>query len=108
AAAEALRSEGIAVRVLDCYSVKPIDGDALHEALAVTGLLVVAEDHRIEGGLGDAVLEAIAARGALGGRVVKPGVTAMAGSGTPQELRAWAGIDAASIAASVRKALAES
>jgi transketolase len=66
---------------------------------------VVVEDHRIEGGLGDAVLEAIADGGEIAGRVVKLGVSAMPGSGTPQELRAWAGIDAASIRLRVRDEL---
>ena len=104
-AATELRSEGIAARVIDCYSVKPIDATALRRALEETGLLVIVEDHRIEGGLGDAALEALAAGGVLSGRVVKIGVNDMPGSGKPEELRAWAGIDAASIAARVRIAL---
>ena len=65
----------------------------------VTVVLVVVEDHRIEGGLGAAVLDALAATGPIHGRVVKVAVTDLPGSGTPEELRAWAGIDAASIAA---------
>jgi transketolase len=92
--------------VIDCYSVKPIDEATLRLALEETGLLVVVEDHRVEGGLGDAVLEAVAATGPLSGRVVKLGVTEMPGSGAPQELRGWAGIDAASIAERVRTELA--
>jgi transketolase len=104
-AADELRSDGIAARVIDCYSVKPIDAAALRRALEETGLLVIVEDHRIEGGLGDAALEAVAAGGVLSGRVVKIGVNDMPGSGKPEELRAWAGIDAASIAARVRVAL---
>ena len=68
---------------------------------------MVAEDHRVEGGLGDGVLAALAETGPLSGRVVKLGVREMPGSGTPDELRAWAGIDAASIAAQVRDALRE-
>ena len=55
-AAETLAAEGIAARVIDCYSVKPIDAPTLRKALEETGLIVVVEDHRIEGGLGDAVL----------------------------------------------------
>jgi transketolase len=94
------------VRVIDAYSVKPIDADTLRDALEETGLLVVVEDHRIEGGIGDAVLDALAATGPLSGRVVKLAVTEMPGSGTPTELRAWTGIDAGSIAASVREELA--
>ncbi len=105
-AAETLHGVGIAARVIDCYSVKPIDATTLRRALEETGLLVVVEDHRIEGGLGDAVLDGLASTGSLSGRVVKIGVTQMPGSGTPQELRAWAGIDSASIVERVRAALA--
>ncbi|CAN5666798.1 hypothetical protein BH18ACT17_BH18ACT17_01080 [soil metagenome] len=104
-AADALAADDIAVRVIDAYSVKPIDAAILRQALEQTGLLVVVEDHRIEGGLGDAVIDALAATGPLSGRVLKLGVREMPGSGTADEMRAWAGIDAASIAARVRDAL---
>ncbi|MGH2597286.1 MAG: transketolase [Actinomycetota bacterium] len=105
-AAKTLQADGIMARVIDCYSVKPIDAVALRRALEETGLLVVVEDHRIEGGLGDAVLDGLASTGPLSGRVVKIAVTQMPGSGTPEELRAWAGIDSASIVERVRAALA--
>jgi transketolase len=59
-AADRLAADGVSARVIDCYSVKPIDATALRAASAETGLLVVVEDHRIEGGLGDAVLGALA------------------------------------------------
>ncbi len=104
-AADALAADGVEVRVIDAYSVKPIDGAALRSAMEETGLLVTVEDHRIEGGLGDAVLEALAAGGELSGRVIKLGVTAMPTSGTPAELRDWAGISSGKIAAEVRSAL---
>lgn len=103
-AAETLALHGVVARVIDCYSVKPIDAATLRLALEETGLLVVVEDHRIEGGLGDAVLDALAAEGRLHGRVVKLAVTDMPGSGTAEQLRAWAGIDAASI---IERVLAE-
>ena len=102
AARDQLERDGIGARVLDCYSVKPIDAGALRAALDETGAIVVAEDHRIEGGLGDAVLDALASTGALHGRVVKLGVTAIPGSGTAAEMRAWAGIDADAIARAAR------
>jgi transketolase len=105
AAHDILGSEGISARVIDCYSVKPIDEDTLRAALDRTDVLVVAEDHRIEGGLGDAVLGALAGTGPLHGRVMKLAVTDMPGSATPEELRAWAGIDAAGIADAVRRAM---
>jgi transketolase len=101
-AADVLDAEGIPVRVIDAYSVKPIDAASLRTALEETGLLVVVEDHRAEGGLGDSVLDALAATGPLAGRVVKLAVTAMPGSGSPEELRAWAGIDSAAIAQTIR------
>jgi transketolase len=104
AAHDLLGAQGISARVIDCYSVKPIDGATLRHALQDTGVLVVAEDHRTEGGLGGAVLDALAA-GPIQGRIVKLAVTAMPGSGSPDELRAWAGIDAASIARAAADAL---
>jgi transketolase len=106
-AAEALGAEGIPARVIDCYSIKPIDGQTLRRALAETGLVVTVEDHWPEGGLGDAVLAALASDGELSGRVHKIAVTGMPGSGTPEELRDWAGISAERIAASVRTLLAQ-
>ncbi len=56
-----LKAEGIEVRIIDAYSVKPIDKTTLQETVkAVGGKLVVVEDHWPEGGLGDAVLDALA------------------------------------------------
>ena len=103
-AAEALAAEGIAARVLDCYSIKPIDAEALRTASSETGLVLTIEDHWVEGGLGDAVLAALA-DGILSGRVMKIAVTQMPGSGTPEELRDWAGISADAIAGTVRSLL---
>jgi transketolase len=103
-----LQAEGVTVRVIDAYSVKPIDLDALHRAAHDTGgKLVVAEDHWLEGGLGDAVLEAFAG---VGGErcatVVKLAVRQMPGSGTPAELLHAAGIDADAIVRAVKSLLA--
>ncbi|HEX9718032.1 MAG TPA: transketolase [Actinomycetota bacterium] len=103
-AADALDAEGVAVRVIDAYSVKPIDAETLRTALGETGTVVVVEDHWVEGGLGDAVLEALAG-GELSGRVIKLAVTALPGSGTADELREAAGISAARIAETVRGVL---
>ena len=104
-AAGALAADGIAARVLDCYSIKPIDAEALRTASSETSLVVTIEDHWVEGGLGDAVLAALAADGILSGRVIKIAVTQMPGSGTPEELRDWAGISADAIAGTVRSLL---
>ena len=92
---EVLKSEGITVRVIDAYSVKPIDRETLHGAARDTlGKLVVVEDHWFEGGLGDAVLDAFADTRVDGFRVIKLAVRDLPGSGTPAELMNAAGIDA--------------
>ncbi|WP_031468147.1 transketolase [Sciscionella sediminilitoris] len=95
-AAQTLAAHGIAARVLDCYSVKPIDADAVHTAAEATGALVTVEDHRPQGGLGDAVLEVLA-ESAVRPVVRKLAVRSMPMSGQPGELLAEAGIDAAGI-----------
>ena len=104
-AAEALETEGIHVRVIDLYSVKPVDAETLRTALIETGLLVTVEDHWPEGGLGDAVLDALASAGDIAGRVVKLAPREMPGSGSAKELRDWAGISAERIAERVREEL---
>src|SRR5207247_10365022 len=87
-AADALAEEGIAVRVIDAYSVKPIDAATLKQAAAETGgQLVVVEDHWAEGGLGEAVLQVFTGREApTPPRVLQLAVRTMPGSGTPAEL----------------------
>jgi transketolase len=98
-----LKAAGISIRVIDTYSVKPIDRDTLQKAAKETGgNLVVAEDHRTEGGLGDAVLDAFTDSRIEGLTVVKLAVTKMPGSGTPAELLSSAGIDAEHIAKAVQ------
>jgi transketolase len=101
-AAEKLAGEGVHARVLDCYSIKPIDGDAVRAAARECGAIVTVEDHWPEGGLGDAVLEALA-EGDERAHVVKLAVREMPGSGTPDELLHEAGIDAEAIAGAARK-----
>ena len=103
-AADRLADEGVSARVIDCYSVKPIDAATLRAAASETDLVVVVEDHRVEGGLGDAVRDALAGPNGAPRRIVSLGVTEMPGSGSPKELRAWAGIDADAIVAAVRAA----
>ena len=100
-AAEALEGDGIRARVIDCYSIKPIDADALRAAARDCGAIVTVEDHWPEGGLGDAVLEALADTEERP-RVVKLAVRDMPVSGTPEELLHAAGIDAEAIAAAAR------
>ncbi|WP_327294301.1 MULTISPECIES: transketolase [unclassified Streptomyces] len=100
-AADILAQEGIAVRVIDLYSVKPVDAGTLRTAADQTGCLVTVEDHHPEGGLGDAVAEAFA-DGRPVPRLVRLAVGNMPGSASPQEQLAAAGIDAQSIAAGAR------
>jgi transketolase len=103
-AAEILQGEGIAARVIDCYSVKPVDTAALAAAAEATGgRIVVAEDHHPEGGLGSAVAEGLLAAGQQNLHLTHLAVRGMPGSGTGEELLAWAGIDADHIAAAARK-----
>ena len=107
-AADVLAGEGVAARVVDLYSIKPLDADTLLAAAEATGgRLVTVEDHWPEGGLGDAVLEAVADTDEPP-RVVKLAVREMPRSGTPAECLAAAGIDAEHIASAVRKLVAQS
>ena len=102
-AAETLAEEGVSARVIDCYSVKPIDGATL------SGLrmpIVTVEDHWAEGGLGEAVLSALAASGTES-RVMTLAVRELPHSGKPAELLAAAGIDAEHIAEAARQLVRE-
>jgi transketolase len=102
AAAKELAGEGVEARVIDLYSVKPVDVEALRAASAATGRrFVVAEDHYPEGGLGSAVMEALAAEPDPP-RVVQCAVRGLPTSGTPAELMEAAGISAGQIAAAAR------
>jgi transketolase len=102
-AADLLADEGISARVIDCYSVKPIDQATLRQAAReAAGRLVVVEDHRPEGGLGDAVLEALADTPERP-RIAKLAVSCQPGSGPPEKLRSLAGIDTAHVAAAARR-----
>ena len=94
-AADALGEQGIAARVIDLYSVKPVDADTLRQAAEDTGAIITVEDHWPEGGLGDAVLSALAE--VEGVRVRKLAVDMMPGSGKPAELLHEVGIDADAI-----------
>jgi len=101
AAADGLEAEGISARVVDCYSVKPIDVETLRAAAAECDAIVTVEDHAPEGGLGDAVLDALA-EGDAHPPVHKLAVRIMPTSGTPDELLHAAEIDADAIAGAAR------
>jgi len=100
-AADALAEEGVSARVIDLYSVKPVDAEALRAAAEATGAIVTVEDHWPEGGLGEAVLSVFAEDDERP-RIVLLAVKDMPGSGKPNELIAAAGIDAEHIAAAAR------
>jgi transketolase len=100
-AAESLAAEGIAARVIDLYSVKPIDAETLLAAGRETQGIVTVEDHWAEGGLGDAVLDVFAGVSEHP-PITKLAVRIMPGSATPAQELAAAGIDADHIAAAAR------
>jgi transketolase len=97
-AAEALAQDGIEARVIDLYSIKPLDEETLR---SLTCPIVTAEDHWPEGGLGEAVLSALAGSDERP-PVARLAVHEMPHSGKPAELLAEAGIDADGIAAAAR------
>lgn len=99
-AREALLADGLAVQVLDAYSIKPID-DAAIAAAARSGRLVVVEDHRPEGGLGEAVMASLA-RSGLTAPLIHLAVENVPGSATPSEQRSVAGIDSDAIVDAIR------
>ena len=99
-AADQLAAEGIAIRVIDAYSVQPIDAAALVEAgRATKGAIITVEDHYAEGGLGDAVSEAVAPAGFA---VKRLAVREIPRSGQPEELLDRYGISARHIVEAVK------
>jgi len=107
-AADALAEEGVNARVIDLYSVKPIDTATLHAAaMATEGRIVTVEDHWPEGGIGEAVLAAFAQADERP-RVSIVAVRDLPSSGKPMELLAAAGIDAEHIVQAVRELVSSS
>jgi transketolase len=98
-----LRGDGIHARVIDAYSVKPIDAATIIDAARATaGRVITVEDHYFDGGLGDAVLSAVAGERFA---VSKLAVSSVPRSGKPQELLAAFEIDAAAIVRRAREIL---
>jgi transketolase len=96
---EALGKDGIAARVIDLYSVKPVDEATLRKAAEETRGIVSVEDHSASGGIGDAVATAVAGRT----RVEILGVRDIPRSGKPEELMKAYGISADSIVAAAKR-----
>ncbi len=94
-AADALAAKGIAVRIVDLFTVKPLDVEMLAACAAATnGLVLTVEDHYPEGGIGEAVASALVGQGA---KVERLAVLELPRSGSPEELLAKYGIDAKAI-----------
>jgi transketolase len=97
---DALRAQGVFIRVIDLYSLQPIDSAALIEAGKATGgRIVTVEDHYLAGGVGDAVAGAVASAGMTVHRLA---VTQIPRSGRPDELLEKFGISASHIVEAVR------
>ena len=106
AAADLLAADGINARVVDAYSVKPVDAATLVAAVdATSGRIVVAEDHHPEGGLGSAVMTALVDSRLPNLSFTHLAVRELPGSGSSAELLGWAGLDAEHIAAAGRQLL---
>ncbi|MFQ6069807.1 MAG: transketolase [Candidatus Aminicenantales bacterium] len=96
---EKLREEGINIRVIDAYSVQPIDRETVEKAARETGKrMVVVEDHFEHGGLGDAVSKVLG-----GAEMVHLCIKELPRSGKPEELMRKYGIDSYSIIKAVKK-----
>jgi transketolase len=104
AAADELAGKGIAARVIDLYSVKPVDVDTILSAAKETKVLVTVEDHWGEGGIGETVA-GVLAEAAAATPLVRLAVSGRPGSGPPEALLAAAGIDAEHIVSAAERAL---
>ena len=104
-AAEILSREGIETRVVDMYSIEPLDRDPIRQAAAETGFVISAEEHNVTSGFGTAVADAIASEG-LGCKLYRVGMPDQYSLlGPPTHLYRHYGLDAEGVAAKVREAL---
>jgi len=103
-AADALAEKGVTARVIDLYSVKPVDTETLLKAANETGAILTVEDHWAEGGIGETVAGVLAEAGTEA-RLTRLAVSERPGSGPPADLLAAAGIDAEHIVAAAERAL---
>jgi transketolase len=95
-----LKAEGVAIRVIDLYSIQPIDANALTKAGLETGRLITVEDHYETGGIGDAVATAVAPAGLTVRRLA---VRDIPRSGKPDELIEKYGISASAIVSAIKE-----
>ncbi len=103
-AADELAAKGIAARVIDLYSVKPVDDETILKAVEETAAILTVEDHWAEGGIGETVAGVLAEAGSTT-RLTRLAVSERPGSGPPAELLAAAGIDAEHIVTASERAL---
>jgi transketolase len=103
-AADALKADGIAARIVNVHTIAPLDADAIARAARETGAVIAAEDHNINGGLGSAVAEAIAESGA-GAKFARIGVHSYGESGAQDELYDKYGLSAKHLAERARSLL---
>lgn len=92
--ADELKNKNVNVRVIDLYSIKPIDTKTLLKASAETGAIITVEDHGFAGGLGEAVKTALAESGT---KIYSLAVAKIPRSGKPEELMNFEGISASAI-----------
>jgi transketolase len=104
AAAEELAGRGVSARVMDLYSVKPVDSEAILSAAEETRAIVTVEDHWAEGGIGETVAGVLAEVGSPA-KLLRLAVRTKPGSGPPADLLAAAGIDSSHICSAVERAL---
>lgn len=102
---EKLKLRNITARVIDMYSIKPIDGELISKAAFETGHIVTVEDHWYEGGLGDAVLESLIGYKKVMPHVERLAIKEMPSSGKPSELMKHYKIDANAIVEKVSEVL---
>jgi transketolase len=105
-AANALAAEGIDVRVIDMYSIKPIDKDLVCKAVKETGNIVVLEDHLMEGGLASTIADVFVDSGVYPKKFKRLGIPQVyAGFGSGEELRKKYGYDKTATVAAVKSML---
>ena len=104
-AAELLAKEGISLRVVDLYSVKPIDEEQILRCAAETGAIVCAEEHSVIGGLGSAVAQVLCRAGKAVPTEFVGVQDVFTESGAYTELLRKYGLDAEAVAAAVRRAV---
>ena len=104
-AAEALEADGISAEVINMATIKPLDEEAIVKSAKKTGAVVVAEEHNLAGGLGEAVAGVLAKKLPTPVEFVN-GEDKFGQSGTPSALMAAYGLDAPHIAEAAKKAVA--